>query len=52
MLAILFWVFWFIGALGGSAWRYRIAPSPFIAIDFLVWLLIGALGLKVFPFTW
>lgn len=49
MLAILFWVFWFIGLFGGAFYRWPGGPTPAYGVDILVMLLIGALGLRVFP---
>lgn len=49
MLSILFWVLWVLGLLGGVYWRWPGSPTPPYGLDILGWLLIGMLGLKVFP---
>lgn len=50
MLAILFWVVYVLVLLGGSYYRWTTNPNvPVWGVDFVVMLLIGALGLRVFP---
>jgi len=51
MLGILFWVFWFLGLLGVGWIRWPGSPTPAYGMDIFGWLLIGALGLRVFPIT-
>ena len=49
MLATLFWVIWVLAFLGGAFWRWPGSPTPAYGVDLVVMLLIGALGLRVFP---
>ncbi len=55
MLGILFWVGYFATLIGWPAYSYRTyqATAPYMPIgNIIVMLLIGALGLRVFPITW
>ena len=49
MLAILFWVFYVLGFFGWGAARWPGSPTWGFGADVLAYLLIGALGLRVFP---
>jgi ABC-type uncharacterized transport system permease subunit len=49
MLAILFWVFYAAVFVGGAIYRWPGSPTLSYGVDLLVMLLIGALGLRVFP---
>ena len=49
MLAILFWIGYAFGFFGWGFYRWPGSPTPGFGADILVMLLIGALGLRVFP---
>jgi hypothetical protein len=49
LLAVLFWVFWILSILGIGYYRWPGSASPAFGVDVLIWLLVGMLGLKVFP---
>jgi hypothetical protein len=55
MLGILFWVLYFLMLLGGTgySWRIYAATAPYFpGVIFGIMLLVGALGIKVFPISW
>lgn len=49
MIAILFWVFYVLGFFGWGAYRWPGSPTWGFGADIIVMLLIGLLGLRVFP---